>query len=150
MIRHPTTRRVFLFRRPGLHGWRAGVARRLCKDSEKREGKTTMKSMAILAGMVLALSAGTGAAQQAGFDSKAFFDELQTRGVSVSSNFDSKAFFDQLSARGVSDAKSLDAKAFFDELSARGVSVPSDFDSKKFFGEIQAKGVAAPSMVVPK
>jgi hypothetical protein len=31
-----------------------------------------MKSMAILAGMVLALSAGTGAAQQAGFDSKAF------------------------------------------------------------------------------
>ena len=109
-----------------------------------------MKPAVILACITLTLSASTSGAQQGGFDSKKFFDELSARGVSVESSFDSKAFFDQLSSRGVSETKPLDAKAFFEELSSRGVSVPSHFDSKKFFDEIQAKGVAAPSMVAPK
>jgi len=113
-------------------------------------GNPTMKSTVVLASITLALSAGIGAAQQSSFDSKTFFDELQTRGVSVSANFDSKTFFDDLSTKGVSASKPLDAKEFFDELSARGVSVPGNFDRQKFFSELQAKGVAAPPMVAPK
>ena len=94
--------------------------------------------------VALMLIGAPAAAQQTQFDSKKFFEELSSRGVSMPANFDAKRFFDELSSRGVSASKPLDAKAFFEELSSRGVAVPSHFDSKKFFDEIEAKGVAMP------
>jgi hypothetical protein len=89
-----------------------------------------------------------GFAQQSGFDSKKFFEELQTRGYSVPSTFDGKKFFEDLQTRGYSDKKKLDAKAFFEELRIRGVSGPASFDAKKFFEDMSKQaGGKMPDMV---
>lgn len=84
------------------------------------------------------------------FDSKAFFNELSARNVSMPQGFDSDKFFVELSTKSVSSGKKIDANAFFDELQSRGVKVPAGFEPNKFFADVSATGGAMPPMVETK
>ena len=92
---------------------------------------------------------GSQQAAQQPFDAKAFFEQLQLNGVSMSEGFDGERFFEKLRLEGVSDQQPLDADAFFEKLRLEGVSVPDGFDARRFFDELASRGVAGPPMIAP-
>jgi hypothetical protein len=72
-----------------------------------------MKSFAmkLAAGGILGLlSIAGGALGQSAFDSKKFFEELQSRGANMPANFDGKKFFEELESRGASMPQMVDMK----------------------------------------
>jgi hypothetical protein len=81
------------------------------------------------------------------FDSRMFFSELGDRGGSVPSNFDGKAFFEDLEHKGMTSANRIGPEKLFDELQSRGVSLPSDFDGRAFLEDCEHKGIGMPEMV---
>lgn len=101
----------------------------------------------VAAGAVALLAvAGTAWAQSA-FDSKKFWEELESRGAKTPGNFDGNAFFEELQRRGFSSSNRIGAKQFFDELQSRGVNMPANFDGRAFFEELQRRGFSEPQMI---
>jgi hypothetical protein len=88
-----------------------------------------MKKSAILASVIIALTAGSAIAQSSNFDARKFFDRLQLEGASMPASFD--------------------AQKFFDKLRAEGASVPAQLDGKVFLNKIRSEGMPQPDMVVP-
>jgi hypothetical protein len=101
----------------------------------------------VTAGMVGLLAAAGAAHGQSSFDSKKFWEELQSRGASMPADFDGRKFFEELERKGFNSSNRIDSKKFFEELQSRGASVPANFDGKQFFEELQRKGFSAPQMV---
>lgn len=108
-----------------------------------------MKSSAIIASIVLALTAGTAVAQSGNFDARKFFDRLQLEGASVPASFDARAFFDKLQLEGASSSRPLTAEEFFEKLRAEGASVPTKFDSKAFMTKIWSEDMLPPVVAIP-
>jgi hypothetical protein len=66
-----------------------------------------MKSFAMklaAGGIVGLLAIAGGALGQSAFDSKKFFEELQSRGANMPANFDGREFFEELNRQGVQHA----------------------------------------------
>jgi hypothetical protein len=109
-----------------------------------------MKSFAkkLTAGGVVGLLAVAGVAlAQSAFDSKRFFEELESRGANMPAAFDGEKFFEELQRRGYSSSNRLDTQRFFEELQSRGANMPANFDGKEFFEELSRRGVSMPQMV---
>lgn len=109
-----------------------------------------MKSSAIIAGMILALSAGTAGAQSGNFDARKFFERLQLEGASIPASFDGRAFFDKLQLEGASSSKPLTAEEFFEKLRAEGASVPTAFDGKSFMSKVRSEEMLPPLVAIPR
>src|SRR5262245_31185722 len=107
--------------------------------------KRTTKGV-IAAGMAGFLTAAAATAADP-FDSQRFFNELGDRGGSVPSDFNGKAFFEDLEHKGMTSANRIGPEKFFSELQSRGVSLPSNFDHSKFFEDCKLKGIGMPEMV---
>src|SRR5215510_2277882 len=100
----------------------------------------------VAAGAVVLLAVAGTAWAQSSFDSKKFWEELESRGASAPADFDGKAFFEELQRRGFSSNNRIGATKCFEELESRGVNMPANFDGKAFFEELQRKGFSAPQM----
>ena len=87
-----------------------------------------------------------GAQAQSDFDSKKFFNEMQTRGVNTH-GIDPEKFFEELRLTGASAQAPLEPEAFWRELATRGASAPANFDARRFFDDLATTGAKAPSMV---
>ncbi|MFZ1104690.1 MAG: hypothetical protein WAN86_17875, partial [Hyphomicrobiaceae bacterium] len=61
--------------------------------------KSTAMKLAVGGVVGLLAVAGVGFAETA-FDSKKFFEELESRGANMPANFDGKKFFEELESRG--------------------------------------------------
>lgn len=105
---------------------------------------TRMSSVAALS---MTLLGQTAFAQS--FDNKKFFNELSSRGVSVS-KVDPDRFFEEMRLTGASAQNRLDPDKFFAELQARGASMPAGFNSRAFFDDLAARGASAPDIVDPR
>ena len=106
-----------------------------------------MKSsaMKLAVGGVVGLLAVAGVAlAETAFDSKKFFEELQSRGVNMPANFDGQEFFEELQRRGFSSNNPIDQKRFFEELQSRGTNMPANFDGKAFFEQFDRRRSACP------
>ena len=111
---------------------------------------TPMKSSAIIASVIIALSTGAAVAQSGSFDARKFFERFEAEGASMPANFDARKFFDQLQLDGASSSKPLSAEEFFEKLRAEGASVPTQFDSKAFISKVRSEGMLPPVVAVPK
>ncbi len=109
-----------------------------------------MKSPAIFASIILALSASTAGAQSGNFDARKFFERLQLEGASVPASFDGKAFFEKLQMEGASSSKPLSAEEFFAKLRAEGASVPTAFDGKSFMDKVRSEELLPPLVALPR
>jgi hypothetical protein len=72
-----------------------------------------MKSFAMklaAGGIVGLLAVAGGALGQSAFDSKKFFEELQSRGANMPANFDGREFFEELNRKGFSMPQMVDMK----------------------------------------
>jgi hypothetical protein len=98
---------------------------------------------------ILGLAVLAPAAFAQGFDSKKFFNDMESRGVNTGT-LDPETFFEELRATGASTQNRLDPEAFFKELQVRGASMPANFDARRFFDDLAATGASAPDIVNTK
>ena len=133
----------------GRSGLRCWYLTRASEEHAQTGKGTPMKSSALVASLIIALTAGIASAEAEKFDSRKFFERLQLEGASMPVAFDSKAFFEKLAAEGASNTKPLSAEEFFEKLRAEGASVPIQFDGRKFMNTIRSEGLAHPDLVVP-
>jgi len=118
------------------------------KSTQNQKG-SPMKTSALVASLIVALSAGITHAETDKFDSVKFFERLQLEGASMPKGFDSKRFFEKLATEGASSSTPLSAEEFFEKLRAEGASVPVPFDGSKFMNTIRSEGLPQPDLIVP-
>jgi hypothetical protein len=119
-----------------INGW--GMWRRAMKSFAIKAAASAVVGLLAVAGVALAQSA---------FDSKKFFEELESRGANMPAAFDGQKFFEELQRRGYSSTNRIDSQKFFEELQSRGANMPTNFDGREFFEELSRKGFSMPQMV---